>query len=115
MRLGEDDVASGISLEVLRRRWRAFFGEHDHAVAWNQSSLDLARAAFGELPATVLKGVYCNRSRGVCGTLDEVVMRERLAPRSLGVRGRAGERLGNALALVAKLSDVTGRRDRRGR
>jgi DTW domain-containing protein YfiP len=105
MRLDEDALGSGVSLPELAERWRGFASERDIIVAWNKSTHDLLQLITpqprpGTQPSILLKTIYCTLRGRRCGALEEVVAREGLSTPDLGVRGRAGLRLGNALALL---------------
>ncbi len=107
MGLAREAVEAGIALDELRREWSAL---SDGAVvaAWNQSTLDLLRGPLGyEGASLLLKSVYCNvRQRGA-GTLDAVIIEEGLGVEPAPVRGRAAQRLGNAVAVARHLGRRT--------
>lgn len=94
-------------LASLRRAWHDWRREEDHVFAWT--------SALGRVggPAGLGVGVYGLKALlgrvGKAGRLDEVVAREGLAADVVPVRGRAGRRLGWALALAAWLRDTGGR------
>ncbi|HVJ17063.1 MAG TPA: tRNA-uridine aminocarboxypropyltransferase [Polyangiaceae bacterium] len=103
--LGYDDVADGKSLAEFRDAWAGFVEKDDLLAAWNPRTLRLLERSTG---ATVsgfgLKGAY-HRVRHARGDLDEILAAESaqglpagLARALAAVRGRAGQRLRNALA-----------------
>jgi DTW domain-containing protein YfiP len=102
MRLDPAELARGVSLAELGRRWRAFCRRRDVVVAWNQSTLDLVRLLTGsQQHGILLKTIYCTLRGRRCGALEVVVAREALEATPIAVRGRAGARLSNALSLLA--------------
>mgnify|MGYP001394921993 CR=1 FL=1 len=91
---------------------RAFAGGAP-ITAWTRSSLDWAAPLLGGAPRADLKAGYCNLRSDRAGLLEEVVARERLAPVPVACRGRAAERLGNAVAIARWLA--ARRAEQRGR
>lgn len=112
MRLSPGDVAAGEPMADACARFRAFAGDAPIA-AWTRSSLDWAAPLLGDAPRAELKAGYCNLRSDRAGLLEEVVARERLVPVPVGCRGRAAERLGNAVAVARWL--VARRAEQRGR
>lgn len=101
MGLTAGDLASGTDAARLRRDWNAFVGQDAVVTAWNQSTLDLVAAQTdGPVCPVLLKAAWCNLRRCTSGTLEAVLEREGLTARDLPVRGRAGLRLGQALAVL---------------
>lgn len=101
MGLTVGDLASGTDAQRLRQEWNEFLGDDAVVTAWNQSTLDLVAAQTKAVHHPVLlKAAWCNLRRGTSGTLEAVLQREGLEARDLRVRGRAGLRLGQALALL---------------
>jgi hypothetical protein len=100
MRLTPEDVAAGVSLGEAREHFAQWAGTAPVA-AWTQSSLDWSRTVrVPGAPTAALKIAYSNlRNRGA-GLLEEVLRREGLAWASNDCRGRARDRLGNALAVA---------------
>lgn len=97
--LGSADLVNGVELDELRREWGSFMGSRGILVAWNQSTLDLARS-LGDYPVVLLKAVYANALRIAPGTLEDVVARHGLRPEPLAFPGRAAVRLGNCLTVL---------------
>jgi hypothetical protein len=101
MELAAEALAAGVTAEQLRIAWRDFVGDTPVVAAWNQSTLDLV-AAHTDAPfePVLLKAAYCNLRRGQSGHLAAVLKREGLRPAATPFRGRAGRRLGQALAVL---------------
>src|SRR5690606_17675247 len=103
MRLAPADVAGGESLAGARARFAAWLGGAPVAT-WTQSSLDWAAPLLGGAERTVLKTNYCNLVTRRAGFLERIVADLGLPAAPLGCRGRAAERLGNALAVARWLA-----------
>lgn len=102
MQLSPDALDGAPAPEQALARWREFAGPEPLLAAWNQRTLDLMRTFDPTLlPANerLLKAAYCNLGRGG-GALPEVVVREGLTPAPFPARGRAGERVAAALAVL---------------
>lgn len=126
LELDRADFASAPPLAQMLEAWSRFIRPNDVVAAWNQSTWDIlheARATCGT-PATplsgggategarqragfvLLKAVYFNVHRGAPrGDLEQVLGHEGLTPRDLGLAGRAGRRLGNALSVLEFLRE----------
>lgn len=111
--LSAQDVENGLSLSELAAAWRAFGQSDDIVAAWNPRTFqNLSARLQCPVEGIGLKGVY-RRIRGVDGDLDRVLSLEG-APNlpdylkeSLSqVRGRAGQRLTNALAVTLFLRNL---------
>ncbi len=102
MGLERQAVEGGISLDELREQWAAV-SAHCTIAAWNQSTLDLLQQLDHNDPTLLLKAVYCNVERRGAGTLESVIAAESLDASPAPVRGRAAERLGNAVAIARHL------------
>jgi len=111
MGLDAADFDAAMTLDAFRTAWRAFLEGVDRVptvCAWNQGTLDLLGLALEETPSRAcLKNSYRTLSEGNTGSLDEVAERERLAIAPLCMRGRAGVRLGRALAIAEHLHEMT--------
>jgi DTW domain-containing protein len=84
-----EQVEAGCSIVQLQERWREFMNEGDVLVAWNKSTLDLFAAE--RMPAEnalVMKTIYCNARKTSCGSLDQVLALEGLAPIATPFVGR---------------------------
>jgi DTW domain-containing protein YfiP len=104
MQVSESDLAAGETLAEARARFREFAGSAPIA-AWTQTTLDWGAPMLVErAPRLVLKTNYCNLRNQAAGFLEDVVAREMLAPVATHCRGRAAERLGNALAIAQWLA-----------
>ncbi|HTU60950.1 MAG TPA: tRNA-uridine aminocarboxypropyltransferase, partial [Polyangiales bacterium] len=111
--LEAQDVENGLSLSELAAAWRAFSQSDDIVAAWNPRTFQNLSARL-DLPVEGLglKGVY-RRIRGVDGDLDRVLslegapaVPEHLRDSVRQVRGRAGQRLLNALAVTLFLRNL---------
>lgn len=100
-----DVVSSASPLAQVVADFHSFLREGDVLAAWNPSTLSLL-PQLGHDPdaALALKSAYCNLRGGRCGTLEDVLQRERIDAPAVVVRGRAGARLGNARAVARRLS-----------
>lgn len=101
MRLDPADVAAGESLAAAAARFRAWLPPGAPVTAWTPTTIDWGSAM---LPAgterTSLKTNWCNVKNRRAGFLEDVMATDGLAPVALNLRGRARERLGNALAVA---------------
>jgi DTW domain-containing protein YfiP len=105
MGLSAEDLQRAVPRSEFVARWRGFLRPHDVAVVYNQSSLDLLVAEqVSPERHVVLKAMYFNLNRSF-GSLDQIVRHEGLTPPASAVRGRASQRLGNALELVRFLRE----------
>jgi DTW domain-containing protein YfiP len=109
MLLSAEDVRQAVSPEEFAARWRAFLRPHDVVIVYNQSSLDLlAIDRLSPKRHVVLKAMYFNLARSY-GSLDQIIRYEGLLASPSSVRGRASQRLGNALQLVQFLREQLAR------
>lgn len=100
----DGEMQAAIPLGQLQERWRAFLRSGDTVVAWNTSTLRMARLHHLIDDGIVLKSVYGNTTTRCFGTLEQVVAHDGLRPeRQLPVPGRAARRLGNAQAAALAL------------
>ncbi len=102
MQLDASRIEAGVTLERARQDWLRFLGPRV-VVAWNRSSLDLARA-LGAERGLLLKSVYCNVTRRSGSSLDEIMVDAGLAAPPLPFSGRAQERAGQCLAIARWLN-----------
>ncbi len=100
MELTPDDLEGGVTPSRFRRDWESFQGNAPVIAAWNQSTLDVLAGVAAPGCAVMLKAAYCNVHAGACGSLEAVMAREGLAAVENPCRGRAGQRLGMALAVL---------------
>jgi hypothetical protein len=109
MGLTDQDLAGGVTGESLQREWSDFLEPDDTLVAWNQGIIRLLEKSSASTEKYILlKSAYGSFRPGTRGSLDDVVAREGLARPELALRGRARERLGNALALTELLCGARG-------
>ncbi len=104
MGLEREAVEGGIALDQLCEEWAALTAGCTVA-AWNQSTLDLLQQLGHGGPTLLLKAVYCNVERSGAGTLESVIAAENLDAEPAPVRGRAAERLGNAVTIARHLRE----------
>lgn len=103
MGLEAEHLAQGTTAEAARAAWRAWLRPDDVLVAWNQSTVDAARATLGpEFAPLMLKAVYANgrKQREAAGSLAEIAAEEGLEVHPAPPRGRAGVVLGQLAALL---------------
>ena len=108
MGLGAADLEGAVSQDEAARAWKDFVGPRPVVAAWNQRTLELLpHVAPGSAAAEtlMLKAAYCNLGRGG-GGLDEILDREGLDAEAVAARGRAGGRLGQALAVVRLMTHL---------
>lgn len=109
MGIRPDELAAGETAAQAAARFSAWAGAGAPVAAWTQSSLDWGAPVLPpDAPCLVLKTAYCNLRNQRAGFLEGVVAREGLAPVPLACRGRARERLGNALAAARWLRTMRG-------
>lgn len=95
------DLLAGETPAAARQRFLAFAGAAPVLAAWTPSLLQLG-APLGERhwPRLLLKTPVSNLRNARAGLLEQVVQEAGLSAPALGCRGRAGQRLGNALAVA---------------
>jgi hypothetical protein len=104
MGLSAEEVDRGADLESFLREWGAFAHDDDVLVAWNPTTLaPFARLVGGDIRSVFLKSAYGNLRRR-SGPLEDVVHNEGLPIEPTTCRGRAAERLSNAVALARYLN-----------
>jgi hypothetical protein len=103
--LGPAQAAESVTLDELRRRWRAFSRPDDVPIAWNSSTLDCMDVLGGARGGVTLKAAYRSapQARAPSGSLEHVVNVEGLPVRRVAVPGRAGARLAAAEAVARHL------------
>lgn len=92
-------VLQGLSRAEAAARFAAFVGRAP-VVAWTATALQWGEDFVGDRPQTVLKTDYCNLRNRRSSYLEHVVQREGLAAPPVACRGRAAQRLGNAVAVA---------------
>lgn len=109
MGLDAGEVHGAGSFEDLQARWAAFAGAQDLYVAWSQAGAKVALQRLGLTDELVhLKPLYCNLRGPRAGRPDQIVEREELSVTPVAVRGRAADRLANAVALAGFLREPSG-------
>jgi DTW domain-containing protein YfiP len=115
MRLAPEDVAAGEPLAAAALRFRDWLGPDAPITAWTTTTLDWgAEMVPPTTPRFPLKTNWCNLRNRRAGFLEDVLAAEGLAPVPLDLRGRARERLGNALAVARLLRSPGARVTARG-
>lgn len=100
------ELLAGEPLAAAAARFARFAGPGAPVAAWTDANLAHGAPLFGpDRPRAVLKAAYCNVVHRRAGRLDAVLACEGLQPIARVCRGRAGERLANALALARWLRD----------
>ncbi len=106
MRLAANEVTGGEPLADAVTRFRHWLGDGSPVAAWTPTTFDWGAAMLPPGAArTSLKMNWCNVRNRRAGLLEQVLAAEGLVPVPLGLRGRAGDRLGNALAVARRLRD----------
>jgi DTW domain-containing protein len=107
MGLRREELARGLTLEAARTAWREFVHPDDIVIAWTQSNLEVLRAQIDARPRQdiLLKAAYCNLRHRPCGELTALPRAHGLAVDPTPFVGRAGERVGCALALLKAMID----------
>lgn len=86
--------------------WNRFAGDGVVVASWSPKAVPLLDATTGgHTEAISLRSAYGNLRAGVLGYLDEVTDREGCVVVPLDIAGRAGQRLGYAVALATFLKD----------
>lgn len=102
MGLGPGELQQAVAPSQAREAWLELAGPRPLVAAWNQRTLALLDRLDLTPPGAqtlLLKAAYCNLGQGG-GSLEDVLAREGLQPDALAVRGRAGLRLAQALAVA---------------
>jgi DTW domain-containing protein YfiP len=110
MGLSADDLSHGRPHSEVARDWSAFRREDDLLSAWNSGRLRMLRS-LDDRPGRplLLKALWSNLSHDKCGSLDDLVASLGLSVEPVPVRGRAGRRLGQALAMARHMVEVAPR------
>ncbi len=110
MGISEEAVRNASGATSMAAEWAEFVRPTDLLVAWSFATVEAALARLGAGQRVIrLKSVYGNVRRDSRGRADEMVAREGLQTPVLAVRGRASDRLGNAVALARWLGEQAGR------
>lgn len=101
MGIRTEELAAGCDLPTARAQFASWAADRARVAAWTSGTLDWAAPLLGEAPPTlVLKPLYSNVRQVRPGFLEQVLAREGLTTVPVPCRGRARERLGNALAVL---------------
>lgn len=106
-------LESGCTGELLRRQWRAFVRDDDVLCSWGTYATKLFAAEGGYLPPVRLDIRQVARAyvNGRFGTLDELGGRLGVGSSPALGLGRAGERLGQLVALTRFFEEAAARED----
>lgn len=105
MGLTADAFDDACSVDEALSALEGFLGD-GLTTGWNQTPADLLRAGGApEREHVCLKASYCNVNKRHAGSIESVLAAEGLTPPPLPFAGRAGQRMGNALALLELLRD----------
>jgi hypothetical protein len=109
MGLGDSDFDSAVTIDRFERDWTEFLetcGPRPLVAAWNQTTLDVLATTTRGTPSRVsLKSAYRSARGGGSGSLDDVVLRERVSAPRFAFRGRAAVRLARAVAVARDLNE----------
>jgi DTW domain-containing protein YfiP len=101
MHLSRADLDAGEDLAGAAARFARWLGEGAPIAAWTPTTFAWGRAMLPPASErTCLKTNYCNLANRRAGVLEQVIAREGLVAAPAPCRGRARERLGNALAVA---------------
>ena len=104
LELTREDFSNALSLEEVRTSWAAFLRPGDTLAVYNQGVARLLTQISAQfVPCLVLKSVDFNPQQRY-GTLDELLVAEKLVIAPAQVPGRAGKRLANLSAFVRHLN-----------
>ena len=96
MGLSEDFFVKGVSLSSLREEFGRFFEADDVLTTWNKIPAD---SFLCNQAGIQLKAIYCNLIKGPSGHLRDVLARIGVKAQSNSFAGRAGGRMGAAMAI----------------
>jgi DTW domain-containing protein YfiP len=106
MGLTRAEVDAGEDLQDARARFAAFAGAGAPVCAWMAPALEHASALFApDTERCVLRASYCNLRGDRAPALEYVAAREGFAPVAIEARGRAGAKVGHALAVARWLRE----------
>lgn len=103
-RLGEAELVGGVSLEAFHRAWRAFVRDEDVVAFWGPHAAGLLVAEGGYLPddGVDLRRAAVEYLREKSPSIMDAALRLGVTHVGIG-RGRAGSRLGSAVAIAEKM------------
>jgi len=101
LELSSTDFDNACSVAEFRSLWKKYLKPNDTIAAFNQGTLRLLKSTAAECPQSInLKSVDIARD---CSTLDDVLRSLQLKPPRVAQKGRAGQRLANAIAYATWL------------
>jgi hypothetical protein len=104
MGLTRAELASGETILEARARFAAATGQAPTFASWTPTSLQWGAALLPTgSPSCTLKTAWCNLHSRRAGYLEDLVAAAGLTPVPIACRGRARERLGNAVAMARHL------------
>ncbi len=92
------------ALDEVRQSFRQFTGPRPLLAAWHQRTLDAMSQSVSGRASTCIKSVHRRLYPSLLGTLEHCVAQHGLAVPLAPAGGRAGKRLGDAVALVRHLA-----------
>lgn len=106
MGLQVEDFETALSIEAFREQWNAFLRPSDRLVAYHSSSIDLLKNAEAQVPIyDLLQGINYDSRREFNGVAEylESFGKQIAAPIC---KGRGGQRLASAVALIRHLQEI---------
>ncbi len=104
MQLDLAELERGETVAAAASRFAAWLAPGAPVASWTPTTIGWAAPLLPPgTPRTSLKTNYCNVTNRRAGFLEQVIALHALQPAAVACRGRARERLGNALAIVAWL------------
>lgn len=100
MGFAQEDLERASPLVQVRERFDAFAGESAPVCSWSKATIDWAADMLGSRARFALKVDYSNLRNRRASYCESMMEREGLAQRAVAARGRAGGRLGNAMAVA---------------
>ncbi len=104
MRLDLAALHTGVDVAAALAAFSAFAGDGAPIAAWTRTTLEWGRAFVAGRADAVLKTDYCNLRNHRSSYLETVVAKEGLQAPVVGCRGRAADRLANAVAVARWLA-----------
>jgi DTW domain-containing protein len=108
IRLGEDELMAGVTLQALHEAWRAFVNDTDVVCSWGRYATRIFAASGGYLPKmrVDLRQVGRQLLKGKVGTIEEFLRQIAATPSADLARGRAGQRAAQIHAVTRHYVDV---------
>lgn len=104
MALDPAALRDGTTVAAAVAAFAAFAGDGAPIAAWTRTTLEWGEAFAAGRAGTALKTDYCNLRNHRSSYLETVVAKEGLSPPLVACRGRAADRLANALAVARWLA-----------